>query len=353
MNISKIYKDYQKATTRKHRMKRANEHIPSSPFTPLTSAEKHSISSIWNPYLSKGLLSKTYMKCFPFYKSFREDFDQLIPSDFYSTATTKLNTSWGMGFLSHKANLHYFIPEVNRPITIIYDVNGHRYDSNNNSINKEQASSLLSSKDEFVYKKAIYTGSGRDVMKYENASRSQIDNILNSTNYIIQEVVLQHPFMSNFNSSSVNTIRMETLNLNDTCSVLSAFIRIGAKGSFVDNISGREGMVVGVDDNGNLCDFGLNKDYEKVFVSSSGMKFKGLTIPNYSVIKDMIKNFHKSFPVANIINWDVAIAEDGTIKIIEINLDSMNPLYHQIFNGSIFKERSKEVIDYVTNMLNQ
>lgn len=333
---------------KKYHMKEMNHKYPSEKTVQLDMAERNAIKQRWG-YLSKsGLISNGYDKIFAFYKYFHHSVNiDIVPSDFYYNCQLALNKKWSLNFLSHKANLHLFVPENNRPKTIVYDVNNHLYDATNKVLTKEEAFELLSNRKEFVVKQCLFTGGGKGVKKLQTPSDEQIYKILSGSDFIVQEIVAQHDFFSNLNASSVNTIRMETLNLNGTTSVLSSFIRIGPKGSFLDNISGREGMVVGVDNNGVFSSFGLNKDYDVVYESSMGKKFEGLIIPNYDKIMSTVMEFHKQFPLVNLINWDVAIDKEGIVKIIEINLNAMNPLYHQIFNGPIFKGRTQEVIDYV------
>ena len=314
----------------------------------LSKDEISQINSFWRKYLKEGFITSTYFNCYPFYKYFHGVADyHLVPSDFYFLASSTLNAKWSRFFLSHKANLRMFIPEENRPHTILYNIYGHFYNSNNQSITIRKASDILKDCREFVFKKAIYSGSGKGVQKISFPTEKEINQIVNSRDFIIQDVVKQNAFFSNLNESSVNTIRMETLNLNDTFSVLSAFVRIGAKGSFVDNISGREGMVVGISDQGVLNEYGLTKGYEKVYKASSGVSFDNLKITNYDQIKSQISAFHQLFPSANLINWDIAIDENGNIIILEINLGNMNPLYHQVFNGPVFHERLDEVFSFM------
>ena len=349
--MSKVLKsihDIENRMLKKHRMKEMNKKFPSRKTVQLDETERKAIHEKWDCLSKYGVIGTGFDNVFAFYKYFHKSVDvNLIPSDFYYNCELSLNKRWSLNFLSHKSNLHFFIPDINRPKTIIYDINEHLYDAYDKVITKDKDFDLLKNIKCIVVKQSLFTGGGKGVRKYENPSDDQIKEILNGSDFIVQEVLTQHVFFADLNPSSVNTIRIESLYLNGISSVLSAFIRVGAKGCFVDNITGREGMVVGVDENGSLCPFGLTKDYDKVYESSSGIKFEGLIVPKYESIKNTIVEFHKRFPLANLINWDVALDEDGTLKIIEINLNYMNPLYHQIFNGPIFKDRTQEVVDYV------
>ena len=347
-NFLKKIHGFERKALRRHRMNEANRKFPSNKLVPLDELEKKLIREKWGKLSKYGLVNNDYYKVFAFYKYFRNPLEiDLSPSDFYLMCELILNIQWSLNVLSHKSNLHFFIPEKNRPQNIVYGIHEHIYNANDSAITKNEAFDLIKKHEQFVVKQSIFTGGGKGVKRFENACDEHIRDILKSSDFIVQEILVQHDFFAELNPSSVNTIRMETLYLNDTSSVLSAFVRIGAKGCFVDNITGREGMVVGVDEQGRLSPFGLTSNYDKVYESSSGKKFEGLVIPNYQNIKETIMDFHKRFPLVNLINWDIALDENGIVKIIEINLNAMNPLYHQIFNGPLFKDRTDEVVDWV------
>ncbi len=342
------FKSFEDRLLQKHAMKEANEKIPSSFSSKLSGEELAQIDAFWGGMKKKGLVTSSYSKCFPFYKFFHGIADyHFVPSDFYYLASSALNARWGREFCSHKANLRMFIPKENRPKTILYNIYGHFYDADDNIISSKMALDILKEHNEFVYKVAVNSGSGKGVRKFTSPGDKQIESIINTRDFIVQEILRQNDFFSRLNDSSVNTILIESLNLNDRCTVLSAFVRIVAKGSFVDNISGREGMVVGVNEQGILNQYGLTKRYVKVYNASSGLGFENLKITNFDQIKAQISSFHKEFPSANLINWDIAIDENGEIIVLEINLSQMNPLYHQIFNGPIFHDRFEEVVSFM------
>lgn len=342
MSIKDKFERFYRSVILNHGMNEANKKVASF-GEKLGENELSAVKKTWGEYYKSG-----NRRCFEFYKHYHEKIDpRLVPSDFFLLATGLLNRNWGKAFSCHKANLHYFVPSENIPGTIVACVNRHLFDSRNCSISVNEAVDILRSVSTFVYKPALDSGGGKGVQKCENLSESQIRDLLNRRNFIIQEIVTQSQFFSTFNSSSVNTMRIQTLNLNNVFSVLSTFIRIGAKDSFTDNITGREGCVVGVDEEGRLCNYGLTKNYSKVYAAPSGIPFEGLVVPNYGEVKAFVKECHKNFPCADIINWDIAVDKIGKIIVIEVNLDAMNPCYHQIFNGPLFGDRTAEVIDFV------
>jgi hypothetical protein len=51
--------------------------------------------------------------------------------------------------------------------------------------------------------------------------------------------------------------------------------------------------------------------------------------------------------LAKLIAWDFAVDSNGTPIVIEINLDSGEIQFHQIYNGPLFGDRTGEVVEYI------
>lgn len=324
----------------KFRRDRANNRLLSKPRVALSDFERRSVQSVWPDceYIS-----------FEFYKAFGLPFNvQNVPNDFYDFAEHVLNLRWGAFFLQHKCNLKYFVPAQNRPKTILQKIDGHFVLENNQELERQEAESILTHYPEVVRKIALGTGGGQGVQKICMSDPSlDLKRLLEPEDLIFQEVIKQHAFMSSLNPDSVNTLRLLTLNINGRCTLLSSFLRMGSVGSFVDNLCTGGGVLVGVDQEGQLNEWGIKKDFSKVTQSSSGIILKGLLVPGYEMIKEKVLHFHSTIPYANLIGWDIAIDQAGEPIIIEINLDRAEIEAHQIFNGPVFGDRFKEVREYI------
>lgn len=288
------------------------------------------------------------------YKNFCGKFDpNYVPDDYYSFAERVLNLRWFAWFVEGKANLKFFIPPENRAKVLLQKIDGHFVKEDNVEITLSDAKSILSGCPEFMAKVARESGGGIGVRKIVWDSISDKESVLNEImspiDMVYEYVIRQNDFMSMFNPDSVNTIRFVTLNINGKCTVLSAFLRMGNKGSCVDNLSGGGGVLVGINQEGLLSDFGIDKHFNKKFESPTGVVFKGVKIPNYGGIKGKIISFHQRIPYANLIGWDVALDELGNAVVVELNLACALVEAHQIFNGPIFGDRLDEVMAYIEN----
>lgn len=329
----------------KRRAEKSNDRGGKYGSVALTKQEKAEIKSIW------GKWGGNY-KAFGFYKKFCGIFNPYyVPDDYYDFAEHVFNLRWAAYFLQHKCNLKYFIPKQNRAEVIVQKIDGHIVLEDNTEISKHEAIAILKQQSVFVAKKGRGTGGGKGVRKIVmdevQDKDGLLDELLSPIDVEFEKVVCQNVFLAQFNPDSVNTIRFVTLNINDSCTVLSAFFRMGSKGSFIDNFCSGVGVLVGVNDEGYLNEFGIDKNFNKMYKAPTGLEFKGIQIPNYYQIKKQIIDFHKKIPYANLIGWDVTLDRNLNPIVIEVNLDSAHLALHQSFNGPIFGDRLEEVKNYI------
>lgn len=146
---------------------------------------------------------------------------------------------------------------------------------------------------------------------------------INSDLYLLQARIIQHPKMGSLHPTSVNTIRMNTFNNNGKVEVFSAALRIGAKGSSVDNWAAG-GIVVGIDlETGKLNTEGLFKPGYGGRVEKhpdTDVILKDFQIPFFSESVRLTLNLHSYLYGIHSIGWDIAITENGP-EFIEGNDD--------------------------------
>ena len=166
--------------------------------------------------------------------------------------------------------------------------------------------------------------------------------------YIIQEFVKQHPDIANINSSSVNTLRIVTVNVKGKYKYLASIIRCGvSEKECVDNAS-RGGIFIGIRSNGTLREYGYRLYAPPVKKHpSSKIEFKGYTIPFFKEAVNLALKYHKYFPDLPSLGWDIAITETGPI-IIEINAGWQTNIVQMSNLG--LRKRVEEIFgeDYLT-----
>lgn len=193
---------------------------------------------------------------------------------------------------------------------------------------------LQSSKEQFIkfinkHNKVIIKptqlSSGRGIMVLSKTDNN-IENIYNeikSKPFLVEEFVKQHHDMSLFNDSSINTVRVYTIiEKNGEPTILFAAVRIGSKGSCVDNYHSG-GVAAGIDiETGTIYTMLVdlnNKRY--IRHPSTGIDVIGKKIPKWNDLKNIVREAAKKFPTSRYIGWDIAITEDG-FEFIEGNYNS-------------------------------
>ena len=131
-----------------------------------------------------------------------------------------------------------------------------------------------------------------------------------------EQLVKQHPEMNTLCATSVNTMRMMTLNDRGTPRLLWAGLRVGNGINAVDNFHA-EGMAVKIDlETGTLVGEAINKENE-TFVAhpTTGVVFDGFRVPFFREAKEMVLQAALESDKILMVGWDVAISEDGPLVI--------------------------------------
>lgn len=173
--------------------------------------------------------------------------------------------------------------------------------------------------------KGIFTLRILDGIIYIDGVEHSVDELIEmvfSADYIVQERIVQHEKMSALCSSSVNTIRLQTVMDKDGNVIpFGPGVRIGRMGNNVDNWA-KGGVFVGIDaQTEKLKDIGILKPKYGTKVTEhpdTHIAFKGYQIPFYHEAESMVVELHKLMYRSHSIGWDIAITEQGPI-IIEGN----------------------------------
>lgn len=242
---------------------------------------------------------------------------------------------------------HYlWFGDIKRPETICKNIAGVFYDKDMNVITKDEALQLcMDYKEEFLIKPSIDSGGGRLIEFFEpgEADFSKVSKVFAdiSANFIAQAAVKQHEELAKLNPSSLNTIRVISLFFNGEVHILSCILRVGAKGSKVDNV-GAGGFACPILEDGNLKDKAVNRKAEWVTENSDGVKFADVKIPYYDKLIETIKKKHKVLPHFKLIGWDFSIDTEGDPVFIEYN---SCPGPNQITCGPTFGDITDQVLE--------
>lgn len=241
------------------------------------------------------------------------------------------------------------------PQTIIRRIDGVYYDADYNemSVTDKVLSCLCSKYEKIIVKPTIGSSSGRGVVLFSNETPT-LDFLEKnySGDLVIQESLVQHDCLSIFNPTSVNTLRLLAYRspIDNSVKILNGVVRIGKKGSYLDNAHAG-GVVVGLLDNGMLQDFAIDQYGNKYDdVNGVDIKVHQYQIPEYDRVIEFVQGVCEQIPHHRLLSLDIAICKgnDNSIlpKIIEYNLSSLGTWVWQYSNKPTLGSATDEIIEY-------
>lgn len=318
--------------------------LEDSKFRKLSKEDKKEIRNFWSKYKKKPrYLWNSYYS----YSSGIES-AQYIPDSLYYSEILKALNNQEMGAGLSDKNIYDLLFDTKQPNTIARKQNGILLSRN---YEKTDIVSVINNCVEIgnvVIKPTLGTYGGEGI-KFWNDSNdiSQLEEILSqNSDFIVQTKVKQHKFYNNIDKSSLNTVRIVTLLLDQEPIVLSSILRMGKGGSKVDNFSAG-GIIVPVDKNGKCYDKAVQSDQSILEKHPDGFVFKNQYIHGYDKMVSEAKKLHFVIPYFKMISWDFAIDEYDEVVLIEGNYPSGQLDLHQLNIGPIFGEYTEKVLDYV------
>lgn len=142
------------------------------------------------------------------------------------------------------------------------------------------------------------------------------DLIAGNSTWILEELIEQVPEMAQFNPTSVNSVRIPTFRTTDGIKIFGTFMRMGRKGSVVDN-AGAGGIFVRIDEEtGQIISDGHTEQGE-VYVQhpDSGVTFKGFQIPRWEELRELAVQCHQEIPKHKYVGWDFALTKSGWVML--------------------------------------
>ncbi len=168
--------------------------------------------------------------------------------------------------------------------------------------------------------KPIDGGCGKGIEKIKISDYSSLDDLYdylvnNEVNFELEELIKQHPDVSNIYPDAINTVRIVSILKNETPNIICAYFRIG-NGKFVDNFNSG-GMVAPVNkDTGEVIDRAIDKN-KNLYVNhpQTNSQIKGFKFPYWNEAIEMVKNASKVVPQMAYIGWDVAFTPTGPLFV--------------------------------------
>lgn len=304
--------------------------------------------------LSSHYFSDTDLKLFSRYIG--ED-ENILPEEIsHNVIEPILNPIKFRPFYEDKNMFDKILPEGYLPKTFFRRIKGTYYDAEYKLIDSIehfiQSTGILNSG--CVVKPTIGSSSGKGVKVYKDRipTISELEESYKG-DFIVQEALLQHPALSSLNPTSINTLRLLAYRspVDERVHILNGCVRVGKKGSFLDNAHAG-GLVVGIKDDGALQDYAVDQYGNRYdFVNDVNLKAEKVQIPEYETIKDFASNVAHKILHHRLLSLDIAVTQDVTGGgilpcLIEYNISSLGTWVWQYANKSVFNDCTDEIITY-------
>ena len=168
------------------------------------------------------------------------------------------------------------------------------------------------------------SGKGIEILSlkdFEGDAKKAFDYLREeNSSYIVEELVEQDPRIAEWNSSSLNTIRVPSMRTKNGVVVFYPSIRIGRAGCIIDN-AGAGGTFAAIDPKtGVVITDGFDKRghiYKEH--PDSHKPYKGSEIPEWDTLLSFTKQLHESMPEQHkYLAFDLALSTKGWV-VVEAN----------------------------------
>lgn len=289
----------------------------------LTKEQKNEIQEFYKSIIGRKITLYSHQY---FYSRTGVYSKEYVPKSLYeSELVPRANKLTYRDAYADKNMIDVLLPNVKHPHTILKRINGYFY-FENKPISKQEAIGLCQNISHAIVKPVLgHSGKGIQALEVVNGVTNingwTVEQLFEQygNNFQIQERLKQHEKMNLLNDTSVNTIRIVTYRSDMEILVIYSVVRIGKKGSVVDNqCAGGISTVIGEDGKlGGTAFGGFTAD--GVGKTDSGVVLDGFEIPSYHQAIETVKRLHYQLPFFNLIGWDVAIDEEGDPVVIEWN----------------------------------
>lgn len=289
----------------------------------LTQEQKKEIQSFYKSIIGR----KVSLYCHEYFYSRTGIYSkEYVPKSLYDTELLpRANNYSYIKAYADKNMIDVLLPNVKHPHTILKRINGYFY-FENKPVSKQEAIKLCQNLHHAIIKPVLECGGhGVEGLEVNNGKTNlndwTVEQLFNhyGNNFQIQERLKQHARMILLNDTSVNTLRIVTYRSDMEVLLIYSVVRIGRKGSVIDNqCAGGISTVIGEDGKlGGTAFGGFTAD--GVGKTDSGTVLDGFEIPSYHEAVETVKRLHFQLPFFNLIGWDVAIDEAGDPVVIEWN----------------------------------
>ncbi len=275
-----------------------------------------------------------------------------VPHTLYYTKLDQHFNSRKLGWGFNDKNYYSKIfSDIKQPETVIRKCGSILLDKNYCQISADEAFEKIMQHTEVICKPSQESGSGRGIQFWKCCEDKekilQFIHDKSNKDYIVQCIIKQHEELNKVHATSINTVRICSVLLEDGVHILSSCLRMGKNSSRVDNVTAG-GISAGINDDGTLQEFAYNYfTGEKTDIHPQGYVFKGKSVPSYDKAVELVMKAHPVIGNFRLVSWDIAIDNEGEAVLVEVNMRKGGINLHQFSNGPLFGDLTDRIMDEV------
>jgi hypothetical protein len=241
-------------------------------------------------------------------------------------------------FLNKHETIHLFAPFMKRS-TLRLNINKNQ---------QEEFGDFLAKHGKAIIKPDNLGGGGRvRIVEKENIkdpARYYMSNLVGK-DWVVEEVIIQHPETAKFHPWSVNTVRIPTILTKDGDAVIfDAIFRMGRNGSHVDNFSAggylaKIDVATGIVISNGFCSEGTTC----IRHPNTNEVIPGFEIPQWKELVGIAREAALVVPQMRYISWDFALNQEKRWVLVEGNDCGQFDIY-QVFSMFGLKERINRLV---------
>lgn len=318
------------------------------PMKPLTKGQEADVQAFFKKHIGREV--PTYWHQYLYSRNGLWS-EKYIPASIYNSEIIwRLNKFHFRHAYTDKGFYDTLFHDMNRPRTIVKNVNGYYYDDRH-PLSEIEAIERCSNLKEAIIKPSLGGTWGNGVKLIQST-----DGIITDTNcsvkdlfasykqsFIVQERLEQHPDMAKLNPTSLNTIRVMSYRRGEEIVILYAIVRIGRNGQVIDNETAG-GIKADIDlQTGRIKGYAMGGPKEpQMPLTDVGTPTDGYQIPCFDKILKVVKEMHFRLPYFDLVGWDMSVDKDGNPTLIEWNRAAE---LSQAAHGPAFGDLTEEILD--------
>lgn len=317
------------------------------PMKPLTKGQETDAKAFFKKYIGRDI--PTYWHQYIYSRNGLWS-EKYIPASIYNSEIIwRLNKFHFRHAYTDKGFYDTLFHDINRPRTIVKNVNGYYYDDQL-PLTESEAIERCSNLREAIIKPTL-GGTWGEGVRLIRSTDGTITNMNSSVkdlfasykqSFIIQERLEQHADMAKLNPTSLNTIRVMSYRRENEIIIIYAIVRIGRNGQVIDNETAG-GIKADIDlQTGRIKGCAIGSPKESLMpVTDVGTPTDGYQIPCFDKILETVKKMHHRLPYFDLVGWDMSVDKNGNPTLIEWNRAAE---LSQVAHGPAFGDMTEEIL---------